>query len=183
MSELTIALIIAGVSALSNIIGTYNNHVLSKKLKAADEDEKEKRELRRKIHYRLAEFEFDALPNLRYIKKIDDRLLYVEKNVKRYDPFLSDMIKKFRKDWKKAVPTFSSGKPLSELNVANLAVLLELSAFIGSMADDLLETSSIVETVKIRLRRLRMRIGFASLEWFPKLQEYLQKRFEKKTQQ
>ena len=159
-----VVLFAALLTSLFNLLGILYNHYLSKKLRISDKDDEEKRELRRKIHDRLAEFENDALPDLHYIKKIADRLMYLARNVKRYDETLSTMIKIFKNDWKKGL-TFSDGTPVIRPSPSDIEYFKNLAEIIGEKADNLLENLSFTKRVKIWLSWLRFRVSLAKKNW------------------
>jgi len=166
-------LYVALLASFFNLLGILYNHHLSKKLKTSDKDDEEKRELRRKIHDRLAEFENDALPKLLYIKKVADRLTYLARNVRRYDVSLSSMIKIFRSDWEKTAASLSeksssiqkqSYKGYTPKHVYK-NYFKKLADIIGERADNLLVSPSVFDKIKVWRSWLRFRIGLAKKNW------------------
>lgn len=153
-------LLVTAVPAVISLIGILYNYKLTKKLKTTDEEEKEKRVLRNKIQDRFAEFEEQFLPSLNFSSKISQRLIYIARNVKIYDPTLSTMIRVFVQDWKK-VPTFSNGKSAFKPQQSEIDFFKNYADRVGDRADNLLANISLIERVRIWLSWMKFRVSLA----------------------
>src|SRR3989339_1500221 len=150
------ALVLASVPAVISLIGIFYNYNLSNKLKSLGEDETEKRKLRNKIQDRLAEFEEQCLPSLKFSENISQRLIHIARNVKMYNPSLSTMIRAFVQDWKK-IPSFTGGESIFEPKQSEINYFKDYIEHIGDRADTLLSNLSLIDRVKIFISWINFR--------------------------